>query len=177
MTGRRTRSARSWRTSRPAAPSEFMRPRFLLVFLVSVAVSCGAQASGSFMFEAECREDYVTVGDTTAGRLHCDVEIVASDGGPFVEGNVGKLSGFVSIRQGAGDDFRLEALMELRLPGGFLYGQARRDDGALHQGDGQLWMIGAEGDFAGVAATCAYTVLQDDALLIVHDCAWRRPGH
>ncbi|MDE0239720.1 MAG: hypothetical protein OXQ84_05905 [bacterium] len=151
-------------------------PRLLFAFLVSVAVSCGAQASGSFMFEAECQEDYVTVGEVTAGRLHCDVDIVTSDGGPFMEGNVGKLSGFVSIRQGTGDDFRLEALMELQLPGGFLYGQARRDDGVLHQGDGQLWMIGAGGDFADIEATCTYAVLQDDALRIVHDCAWRRPG-
>lgn len=150
-------------------------PRLLFAFLVSTAVSSDAHASGSFMFEAECREDYVTVGETMTGRLHCDVDIVASDGDPFVEGHAGELSGFVSIRQGTGDDFLLDALMEVRLPDGFLYGQARRDDGVLHQGEGQLRMTGAGGDFAGIEATCAYTVLQGDALLIVHDCVWHRP--
>ncbi len=149
-------------------------PKLLFAFLTSVALSCGAHASGSVMFEAECREDYATVGETTAGRLYCDIDIVASEGGPFVEGNTGKLFGFVSVRQGAGDDFRLDALMELRLPGGLLYGQARRDDGVLHRGEGQLLMIGAEGEFVGIEATCTYTVLQGEVLLIVHDCGWHR---
>lgn len=151
-------------------------PRLLFALLASVALSCGAHASGSFMFEAECREDYATVGETTAGRLHCDVDIVASDGAPFVEGHAGKLFGLVSVRQGAGDDFGLDALMELRLPGGLFYGQARRDDGVLHQGEGQLLMIGAEGEFTGIEATCTYTVLQGEVLLIVHDCGWHRPA-
>ena len=150
--------------------------KLLLAFLGSVAVSCSAHASGSFMFEAECREDYATVGETTAGRLHCDVDIVASDKDPFVEGHGGQLSGFVIVRQGTGNDFRLDALMELRLPGGSLYGQARREEGAMHQGEGKLWMIGAEDEFAGVEATCTYSVLQGETLLIVHDCVWHRPG-
>ncbi len=150
--------------------------RLPLALLVSLALSCVAQASGSFVFEAPCSEDYATVGDTTAGRLDCDVRIVASDGVPFVEGHVGDLSGFVSVRQGTGGDFRLDALMELRLPDGHLYGQAHRDDGVLHQGEGQLRMIGASGEFADIEATCTYTVRQDGALLIVHDCTWRRSG-
>ena len=150
--------------------------RFLSALLLFLALSCGAHASGSFVFEAECGEDYATVGDTMAGRLHCAAQIVASDGGPFVKGHAGELSGFVSVRQGTGGSFRLDALMELRLPDGHLYGQARRDDGVLHKGEGQLRMIGASGGFADIEATCTYTVLKDQELLIVHDCMWHRPG-
>ncbi len=122
------------------------------------------------MFEAECREDYATVGEITAGRLHRDVDIVASDGVPFVGGHGGQLSGIVIVRQGTGNDFRLDALMELRLPGAALYGQARREEGELHQGEGKPRMIGAEDEFAGVEATCTDSVLQGETLLIVHDC-------
>ena len=74
----------------------------LFAFLGSVAVSSCAHASGSFMVEAECREDYATVGEITAGRLHCDVDIVASDGAPFVGGHSGQLSGIVVVRPGIG---------------------------------------------------------------------------
>ena len=149
---------------------------FLVAILVSTVASGGAHASGSFTLDAKCSEDYATVGDTTAGKLHCGVDIGTSDGAPFVEGHSGKVAGFVNVRQGDGDSFRLDALMELRFPGGVLYGHAYRDSGVLHRGEGQLRMIGADGEFAGIEATCTYTVRQGESLLIVHNCAWRRLG-
>lgn len=152
-----------------------------LIFLVSIMVlivaSCTAHASGSFTLEADCSEDYATVGDTTTGRLHCGVDIGTSDGAPFVEGHSGTVAGFVKVRQGDGDSFRLDALVEVRFPGGVLYGHAYRDSGVLHRGEGRLQMIGADGEFAGIEATCAYTVRKGESLLIVHKCVWRRPEH
>ncbi len=148
----------------------------LVSILVSIVASCSAHASGSFTLEAKCSEDYATVGDTTAGRLQCGVDIGTSDGAPFVKGHSGTVAGFVNVRQGDNDSFRLDALMELRFPGGVLYGQAHRDTGVLHRGEGRLRMIGADGEFAGIEATCTYTVQQGESLLIVHNCVWRRLG-
>ena len=154
----------------------FRLATFLVSILVSIAVSGVAHATGSFTLDAKCSEDYATVGDTTAGKLHCGVDIGTSDGAPFVEGRSGRVAGFVNVRQGESDSFRLDALVELRFPGGVLYGHAYRDSGVLHRGEGQLRMIGADGVFAGIEATCTYTVQQGESLLIVHNCVWRRPG-
>lgn len=103
------------------------------------------------------------------------MHVTKGDRKSFVEGRAGGLDGFVAIRQD-GRSFRLDALMEVRLPDGVLYGRARRDDGDLHSGEGQLRLIGAEGSFAGIEANCAYTVMQGETLHIVHECAWHRPS-
>jgi len=164
------------RVKRGGAIANFRLATFLVSILLSISASGGAHASGSFTLDAKCSEDYATVGDTTAGKLHCGVDIGTSDGAPFVEGHSGTVAGFVNVRQGAGGSFRLDALVELRFPGGVLYGHAYRDSGILHRGEGQLRMIGADGEFARIEATCTYSVQQGESLLIAHKCAWRRLG-
>ncbi|MDE0416032.1 MAG: hypothetical protein OXI95_03725 [bacterium] len=137
--------------------------------LLAVSATVTADDSGEFSAMSLCQTAYVEVGDTTAGQSRCDVEIVDPADGPFEAGLRGTAHGLAWI--GDGD---IVALSELILPNGKLYVLSRRSGTSGIHG-----MVGADGAYRGLKATCDYSAAASDtsegSIEIHSRCRFERP--
>ncbi len=147
-----------------------MRPFILAcAVLLAASVTVTADDSGEFSAVSLCQPAYVEVGDTTAGPSRCDVEIAEPVDWPFEAGHKGTALGLTWI--GNGD---IVALSELTLPNGKLYVLSRRSGTSGIHG-----MIGVDGAYRGLEATCDYSAAASDTSegwIEIHSrCRFERP--
>ena len=127
------------------------------------ATSALGQDSGSFSAIASYVRDFTTVehagGTYFGGSLEGSTTILASSGGPFVEGGH-SLSTCVAFgkRSAAGVDLE-SACTIANASGDTLYLVAERRAGDVDAGgggQGQLELAGGTGVYAGLTGSCAY---------------------
>ena len=145
------------------------RFNMMCAVLLAASTTAAAEESGEFTAVTLCQSAYVKVGDTTAGQSRCDVEIVDPADKPFEAGHKGTANGLAWI---AGGD--IVGVSELILPNGTLYVLSQRSGNSGTHG-----MVGADGAYQGLEATCDYSAAASDTnegwIEIRSRCRFERP--
>ena len=145
------------------------RINLMCAVLVTASATVAAGDSGEFTAISLCQPAYVEVGDTAAGQSRCDVEIADPADRPFEAGHKGTALGLAWIADGD-----IVAVSELNLPNGKLYVLSQRSGNSGTHG-----MIGADGAYQGLEATCDYSATASDTVegwIEIHSrCRFERP--
>lgn len=117
----------------------------------------------------------------TSGTLNGTMTVVKSTGGTFQAGASGSVEGLVYIKK-TGSAIDLESPATITdTSGDQLYNVARRGTGTVDTGgggQGRMEFTGGTGKYAGVSASCPYTVEWLPGGNVVAtglDCKWEKP--
>ena len=156
-----------------------------VALLIAAAHTAAADESGSFFMIRSYQHSYTTIEHSdatyTGGILKGTQTIIASSGGPFVDGLLNTVECLVYSRS-SDEGIALEApCVGSDLDGDLLYSTALRDDGTVGTGGGGSgrWDIrGGTGKYAGITGSCPYETqyLPGDWVVTTGECTWSRSG-
>ena len=153
------------------------------LLLVMATNTAAADEGGSFFMIRNYQHTYVTVEHSdatyTGGILRGTQTVLASSGGPFVDGMLGTVECLVYSRS-SDDGIALQApCVSTDLDGDLLYSTAIRDHGTVGTGGGGAgrWDLrGGTGKYQGITGSCPYETqyLAGDWVVTTGECSWNK---